>query len=87
MLPHHQFPEPLNRYASMLLLEDVEQADTYLLTLIALLTILAFVQLKAFARPPPVPLKKLPIRPALSILFHPDDISSLQRTETTTASY
>jgi hypothetical protein len=84
-LPHHQLPPPLDRYASYILLEDVHDADLYLLLGIGFLTILAFVQLKAFARPPPVPLKRLPRRPALSILFKPDDISSVSNQSKTTA--
>jgi hypothetical protein len=76
-LPHHQLPPPFNRYASFLLMEDVENADMYLLGMIVFLIVLAFIQLRAFARPPPVPLKRLPRRPALSILFKPDDITSL----------
>ena len=77
LLPHHHLPPPFRQYASYILMEDVVDADLYLiLTIIALIT-LAFIQLKAFSRPPPVPLKRLPRRPALSILFKPDDISSL----------
>jgi hypothetical protein len=75
----HQLPPPLDNYASMILLEDIVHADYYLLVAIAFLTVLAVIQLKAFARPPPVPLKRLPRRPALSILFKPDDISSIQQ--------
>ena len=58
-------------------MEDVVDADYYLILAIISLIILAFIQLKAFSRPPPVPLKRLPRRPALSILFKPDDISAL----------
>jgi hypothetical protein len=81
---HHQLPPPLDRYASLVLLEEVEHADYYLLVTITILTVLAVIQLKAFARPPPVPLKRLPRRPALSILFKPDDISTMQQGTATT---
>lgn len=76
-LPHHHLPSPFDRYASMVLLEEVEHADYYLLVNLGLLVLIAIFQLKMFARPPPVPLKKLPQRPALSILFKPDDITSI----------
>ena len=72
-LPHHYLPPPFDGYASMVLLEDVPNADSYLLVAIALLMALSIFQLRIFSRPPPVPLKKLPRRPALSILFKPDD--------------
>lgn len=51
-------------------------ADQYVLTAIAAILLWAVFQLKAFSRPPPVKKKKLPQRPALSILFKPDDIST-----------
>jgi hypothetical protein len=57
--------------------EILRSADFWLLIALAFLTILAFFQLKIFSRPPPVPLKILPRRPALSILFKPDDISAV----------
>jgi hypothetical protein len=75
-LPHHHLPPPFDRYASILLLHGVENASTYLLVNIGLLIVLAIMQLRMFARPPPVSLKKLPRRPALSILFKPDDITA-----------
>lgn len=75
-LPHRYLPPPLDGYASKLLLEDVPNADTYLLASIGVLIFVAVFQLRIFSRPPPVPLKRLPRRPALSILFKPDDISS-----------
>lgn len=56
-----------------------DNLDLYLLLAIGALTILAFFQLAVFSRPPPVPLKHLPRRPALSILFKPDDISAANR--------
>ena len=40
---------------------------------------LLFVQLSAFTKPPAVPLKSLPRRPALQILFKPDDDPQHQR--------
>jgi hypothetical protein len=48
-------------------------ADQYIFTAIALLLLWAIFQLNPFSRPPPVKKKKLPRRPALSILFKPDD--------------
>ena len=87
VLNHHQLPAPLDTVMSWILLEDVEDADYYLVITCVLLLILAFVQLRAFARPPPVPLKKLPRRPAIQILFKPDDIaSSAKSAQQTTAS-
>ena len=56
-----------------------DNLDLYLLLAIGVLTILAFFQLAVFSTPPPVPLKHLPRRPALSILFKPDDISAANR--------
>eukprot|EP00547_Thalassionema_nitzschioides_P004710 CAMPEP_0194221614 /NCGR_PEP_ID=MMETSP0156-20130528/30974_1 /TAXON_ID=33649 /ORGANISM="Thalassionema nitzschioides, Strain L26-B" /LENGTH=2052 /DNA_ID=CAMNT_0038952077 /DNA_START=235 /DNA_END=6393 /DNA_ORIENTATION=+ len=41
---------------------------------IGLLTLVAFIPLRTFAKPKPVPLKVLPRRPALQIHFKPDDI-------------
>jgi hypothetical protein len=75
-LPHEHLPPPLREVASWILLAHVKYADYYLLVGIVALLVLAFIQLKAFARPPPVPSKRLPKRPILSILFHPDDITS-----------
>lgn len=61
--------------------------DFYLLAAIGLLTVLAFVQMKVFSRPPPLPLKSLPRRPALSVLFKPDDpTASTEATSTTVPS-
>jgi hypothetical protein len=54
-------------------MENVADAEIYFMTIIILLTTLIFIQLRAFARPKPVPLKRLPRRPALQILFKPDD--------------
>lgn len=73
---HHQLPAPFDQIMSLILLEDVVDADYYLVITCILLLILAFIQLRAFARPPPVPLKKLPRRPAIQILFKPDDLAS-----------
>lgn len=58
--------------------------DIYLLLAVAGLTLLVFFQLAVFSRPPPVPLKSLPRRPALSILFKPDDISATTTRTTST---
>jgi hypothetical protein len=75
-MPHQHLPSPFDKAASILLLEDIPNADSYLIAAIVVLLSLIFFQLRAFSRPPPVPLKKLPKRPAISILFKPDDISS-----------
>ena len=71
---------------SLLGLRDFQYADLYLLVAVGVLTILTFVQLKIFSRPPPVPLKNLPRRPAVSILFKPDDITSTKTPSAATAS-
>lgn len=52
--------------------------DLYVLIAVASLLFLSFLRLRFFSRPPPVPRKKLPLRPALSILFKPDDGLSSQ---------
>lgn len=75
-MPHEHLPAPFDKLASLMLLEGIPNADNYLVAAIVVLLSLIFVQLRAFSRPPPVPLKKLPKRPAISILFKPDDISS-----------
>jgi hypothetical protein len=82
--PVDQLPPPLDRLAS-LLANNNKIPDTWLVTACILLTVTVFVQLRAFARPPPVPLKRLPRRPALSILFKPDDIASSTTIPTTAA--
>jgi hypothetical protein len=94
----NQLPPPLDRLALFIFLPEDDahdhvynngypypyyyNSDTWLVTACVVLTATIFIQLRAFARPPPVPLKRLPRRPALSILFKPDDITS---TTTTTA--
>lgn len=80
---HHQLPAPFDQIMSWILLENVVDADYYLIITCILLLMLAFVQLRAFARPPPVPLKKLPRRPAIQILFKPDDPASSSSTNKT----
>ena len=62
-----------------------DNLNLYLLLAIGALTVLAFFQLAVFSRPPPVPLKHLPRRPALSILFKPDDISAANRASASTS--
>ncbi len=54
-----------------------ENADYYLTVLCIILICYCFKQLHAFSRPPPVQRKQLPRRPALQVLFKPDDISSI----------
>lgn len=83
---HHSLPAPFDTAMSWILLEDVQHADLYLAAACVLLLILAFVQLRAFARPPPVPLKKLPRRPAIQILFKPDDFASSKTTQPASSS-
>ena len=80
MFHHSLFPGPLDRYISKLSLEDVPHVDLFLLLACVVLTGLVFIQLRAFARPPPVPLKTLPQRPALHILFKPDDTATSSST-------
>lgn len=80
-LPYHLLPSPLDKYA-LAVLESNEDAEYYLFANLCLFIVFAFVQLKVFSRPPPVPFKKLPQRPALSILFKPDDITSSSLPET-----
>lgn len=80
---HSRLPSPMDAYVSWLVMEHVPYADVYLMSAIVLLTALIFVQLRAFARPKPVPMKLLPRRPALQILFKPDD--SIPASSTTTA--
>lgn len=53
-----------------------DHAQAYAITAVALLVGLVIVQFRMFSRPPPVPLKRLPLRPALSIQFKPDDVAS-----------
>jgi hypothetical protein len=70
---HEQLPQPFRHIMDRILWKNVPYADEYLLLIGTLLCILTIVQTKAFARPPPVPLKHLPKRPCLSIQFQPDD--------------
>jgi hypothetical protein len=84
MINHHNLPAPFDTAMSWILLEGVQHADFYLAAACVLLLVLAFVQLKAFARPPPVPLKKLPRRPAIQILFKPDDFAASPSSSKTT---
>mmetsp|Transcript_25806 Transcript_25806/g.55526 ORF Transcript_25806/g.55526 Transcript_25806/m.55526 type:complete len:2059 (-) Transcript_25806:9-6185(-) len=65
----------LIKILNTILLTDVANADAYLLTGAFFLTLLALAQkLNVFTRPPPVPLKQLPRRPVLQVLFKPDDV-------------
>jgi hypothetical protein len=66
-------PDPLARVFRGLLWQDVAYADEILVVMTIVLWGLAIYQLKAFSRPPPVPLKRLPTRPVVSIIFRPDD--------------
>lgn len=69
-------PPPAHAALSFVLLEHVENADLYLSVVVVLLTTLLILQSRAFSRPPPVPLKKLPKRPILQLYFKPDDVTS-----------
>ena len=65
-------PQSLHRYASFAL--DNTDAASWLIVAVILLVSYLFVKYRVlFSRPPPVPLKSLPLRPALSIRFKPDD--------------
>lgn len=70
---HERLPPPLDGVAASVLLRNVPHADEWLFAALVLLWVAAVVQLRAFARPPPVPLKRLPRRPALCFQFRPDD--------------
>jgi hypothetical protein len=74
---HEQLPKPLNHFLDTVLLKHVPYADEYLLVLCIVLCILAIIQTKAFARPPPIPFKHLPKRPYLSMQFQPDDPTTM----------
>ena len=65
----------LIKLLNTILLVDVPNADVYLFLAICLLTLLALAQqFDVFTRPPPVPTKQLPRRPALQVIFKPDDV-------------
>ena len=65
----------LVKFLNAALLVDVPNADVYLLFAICLLILLALAQqFDVFTRPPPVPTKELPRRPALQVIFKPDDV-------------
>jgi hypothetical protein len=81
-MPHQLLPFPFDEYvARYVLLKDVENADAYMVAAIVLLVTLVIYQIRAFSRPPPVPRKVLPIRPVLSVLFHPEDDYQQQQTQ------
>lgn len=65
----------INVILRRILLVDLDSADAYLAVVLLALICLCFKQLHAFTRPPPVQRKRLPQRPALQILFKPDDVS------------
>jgi len=58
---------------------DNENATSYLIAVTVVIFTYVFFKLSKvlvlFSRPPPVPLKSLPLRPALSIQFKPDEIA------------
>ncbi|KAL7467599.1 hypothetical protein ACHAXS_007844 [Conticribra weissflogii] len=77
---------PFIKFVNAVLLSDVPNADIYLAIAIITLALLAVAQkLNVFTRPPPVPLKKLPRRPALQVLFKPDDAIATAPADPTTA--
>ncbi len=81
-------PQSSHRYASYAL--DSNDAASWLILAVVLLITFLFVKYRVlFSRPPPVPLKSLPVRPALSILFKPDDnVPSVNQSDAhTTASH
>jgi len=80
-----KLPEPLDSVLSYLLLEHVPNAELYFACTIVALLVGVLVQLHAFTRPPPVPLKQLPRRPTLQIIFKPDDDFSSAPSATNTA--
>jgi len=77
---------PIIKLLNAVLLSDVPNADIYLVIAITTLALLAVAQkLNVFTRPPPVPLKKLPRRPALQVQFKPDDAISTSAADSATA--
>ena len=58
---------------------DNENATSYLIAVTVVIVTYVFFKLSKvlvlFSQPPPVPLKSLPLRPALSIQFKPDEIA------------
>ena len=65
----------LIKFLNTVLLVDVPNADLYLFLALCILTLLALAQhFDVFTRPPPVPAKELPRRPALQVIFKPDDV-------------
>ena len=77
---------PIIKFLNTILLSDVSNADIYLLATAIILALLAVAQkLNVFTRPPPVPFKQLPMRPALQVLFKPDDVVGTAATTASTA--
>ena len=65
----------LIKFLNTILLVDVPNADLYLFLAVCALALLALAQqFDVFTRPPPVPSKELPRRPALQVIFKPDDV-------------
>ncbi len=69
-------PDILVPILKRVFLLDIPDADFYIMIACVILLFFCFKLLHAFSRPPPVHRKKLPRRPALQVLFKPDDISS-----------
>jgi len=69
---YHYLPRTLHRYESFLV-SSVDAASCLILVVILLISFVFVKYRVLFSRPPPVPLKSLPSRPAISICFKPDD--------------
>ncbi|MCP4747669.1 MAG: hypothetical protein GY874_16235, partial [Desulfobacteraceae bacterium] len=65
----------LIKFLNTILLVDVPNAELYLILAVSALALLAVAQqFDVFTRPPAVPTKELPRRPALQVIFKPDDV-------------
>jgi len=73
---HDLLPPSVHAALSFVLLEHVEHADYIYSVIVAVLMGLVILQSHAFARPPPVPLKRLPKRPLIQFYFKPDDVTN-----------
>ena len=73
---HDSLPPSIREPLSFVLLEHVEDADYVFAIVIAILLGLVIFQSRAFSRPPPVPLKRLPKRPIVRFYFKPDDVTN-----------
>ena len=73
---YSSIPQSLHQYTSSLIVDNANAKPYFIAATVVIITY-ALVKLSRvfvlFSRPPPVPLKSLPLRPALSIQFKPDD--------------